>query len=233
MVAVTDRAAGAALNDGERPIRPRRRRAPRPSSPLWQGRAMLAAGFILGAVTLLLSIALLICIAAPGSAPAALLARVLPIPDVPAAAYVRNLDLASKAPPPQRRLFLKAAERAVWEELRVAPMKSDAWLQLAYVRLVLRGGYGPDVAAAYQDSYFVAPLDPAVARWRIRFGLEAWPQLSPDLQKAVRTELQAMWSLGQTAQEQMAQIVQSIRNPAGREAGADILKRLGWKPPSS
>jgi hypothetical protein len=180
-----------------------------------------------------LSVALLICIAAPESAPARLLARILPIPDVPAAAYVRDLNLAAKAPQSERPRLLRAAEAAAWAELRMAPMKSDAWLQLAYARLLEHGGYAPDVAAALQNSYFVAPLDPSVARWRIRFSLEVWPQLSPPLRHAVQTEIAAMWSLGPTAQDQMAQLVQSINNPNGRKAGLETLSGLGWRPPST
>jgi hypothetical protein len=233
MVAMTDEATADPADKTSPPAGRRLRHSLSSSEPSWPGRVLTLSAFVLAGVTLVSAAALLICIAAPGSAPASLLARVLPIPDVPAAAYVRDLDLASRAPAPRRGLLLKAAEGAAWAELRVAPMKPDAWLQLAYVRLLLRGGYGPEVATAYQNAYFVAPLDPSVARWRIRFGLEVWPELSPDLKRAVRTEIGAMWSLGPTAEAQMAELVQSVRNVEGHRAGVEILKALGWTPPVS
>ena len=177
-----------------------------------------------------LCVALLVAVEAPSSGSAHVLASVLPIPDVAASDFGRDLNLAAGAKPLLRPPLYAAAEKDAVAELRSAPMKPDAWLRLAYVRTLLSGGFSDAAAAAYSRSYAVAPIDPSVAVFRIHFGLQSWKRLSPPLQKNVASELESLWAAAPEGHEKLAAAVASVADPEGRAAGEAILTNIGWTP---
>ena len=192
------------------------------------GRLLTAWTLVL--VSAALCVALLISLEAPSSGSAHVLAAVLPVPDVAASDYGRDLNLAAGAKPALRSPLYAAAEKDAVAELKTAPMKPDAWLRLAYVRTLISGGFSTDAAAAFARSYAVSPIDPSVAVFRIHFGLQSWRRLTPPLQTAVVSELEALWTASPDGRDKLTASVTSVGDPDGRAAGEAVLTNIGWTP---
>jgi hypothetical protein len=122
-----------------------------------------------------------------------------------------------------------AAEADAVREVRTAPMKPDAWLRLAYVRALASGRVSTGAAFALERSYAIAPIDPALAAWRIHFALEGWAVLSPSLKARAQAELRAIWTANPKERVILAQAVQSVPAPDGRAAGEAVMTSQGWR----
>jgi hypothetical protein len=121
------------------------------------------------------------------------------------------------------------AEAAVWRELHLSPMASDAWERLAYIQTLK----GPHLNALGQEalrkSFIVAPLDPVNCGLRDVLALNAWPDLSPALRKQVVSEILVTWKPPTVAhQEVINEWRNQVRNPSGQFA---LLLALGAPQP--
>lgn len=120
----------------------------------------------------------------------------------------RRADQALAATPPDLRLAESSARRAI----ALAPYDSTARLKLAYLD-VLDGELGRDGLEALETTYKLLPLDQYVATWRVKFALEHWEQLSPELRAAVEAEV---FAFAQTARRgQMFAALSEVRSPVG------------------
>lgn len=186
--------------------------------------SLLAALLSLGG--LVLSGSLMVCLVAPGSPAASVLGPLFSDPDVPAAAYQRNMREAAVEEGAARAQRLKAAQTDALTEITAEPLKADAWLRLAYVRAVEGGVLTGAAAQALRGSYRAAPWDPAIAPSRIRVALEGWRDLPPDLRSAALGEMQIVWADEPSQRETLGAVVGRLRSPEGHAAGEAILARL-------
>ncbi len=112
-----------------------------------------------------------------------------------------------------------AAERASRAALRLAPYDNGALVRLVYIDQTRTGTFGPSGLQALDLSYRRVPLDRVLGFWRIRFGLEHWDQLTPDLRRAVRNEMMAFAS-EPGHRWPLRAVLEDIRNPTGRLVAA-------------
>lgn len=121
-----------------------------------------------------------------------------------------------------------ARSRAVAEAklaLALSPYSNSARLRIAYVDTISRGSLGPVGLGHLARSYDLLPYDHTVAAWRVRFALEHWDVLTPDLRAAVHTEAMAFARAG-SQDANVRAVLPSIRNPSGRLAAALWLREL-------
>jgi hypothetical protein len=124
---------------------------------------------------------------------------------------------------------LDMAEAETRIALRLSPKRTDAWLTLAYID-DQRGG---DLTPVFEDlerTYSLAPLDPDVMSWRVRFALEHWPKLPDDLKAKVDREILAGW-MREGARKELRQMAMDIRDPAGRQVLQDKIVAFDRNPP--
>ena len=96
----------------------------------------------------------------------------------------------SQSDPHRYEVAQRLSERA----LARYPYDTSALLRLAFISRARSDRLGPDGVAALRRSYAALPFDHYVAFWRIRFALENWAELPPDLKEAVRREEAAVES---------------------------------------
>jgi hypothetical protein len=120
---------------------------------------------------------------------------------------------------------LDAASRAIGRALTLSPYSNAARLRLAYVDTVRHGRLGPAGVAQLARSYDLTPYDYSIAAWRIRFGLEHWRDLTPELRTSVHAEAMAFAS-GQSSEVDVKAVLRTIRDPAGRLAAELWLQEL-------
>jgi O-antigen ligase len=87
---------------------------------------------------------------------------------------------------------LDRAETLSRKAIALSPYDTSAMLRLAYIDTLRHGRLTAEGAEQFALSYERAPLDQAVASWRIKFALESWSQLTPQTQAAVRREFEAL-----------------------------------------
>jgi hypothetical protein len=131
-------------------------------------------------------------------------------------------DLLVKSSAPKA---LDAAGAQAERALELSPYDNSARLRLTYIDTVRRGALGGRGLARLAESYDLVALDYTVAAWRVRFGLEHWRELTPELRKAVEAEALAFSRAG-SQDVAMASVLQSIRNPEGRLAAALWVQAL-------
>jgi hypothetical protein len=102
--------------------------------------------------------------------------------------------------------------------VRRYPYDISAWMRIAFVQSKA-GPMGPEAKAAIQKSYDLVAYDPDLAYWRVGFCLEHWSELTPEIRKAVSSEVH---TVGADAghRGKLIQVMRSVRDPAGRLAGA-------------
>ena len=116
-----------------------------------------------------------------------------------AAGYDRQAEAALRSKRPERNRTAIAASEAA---LRSAPYDTTALLRIAQIDRQSDGRLDATGLSAVAESYRRSPFDRSVALWRIRFCLESWDRLSPDVKRSVHDEVFAvatepghMWSL--------------------------------------
>lgn len=120
----------------------------------------------------------------------------------------RRADLALAATPPDLALGAPAAARAS----ALAPYDSSARLRLAYID-ALDGELGPEGMKALELSYELLPFDHYVAAWRVRFALDHWAGLTPELRARVESEA---FAFARTSRRpEMISALSSVRSPVG------------------
>ncbi len=120
----------------------------------------------------------------------------------------RKADLALGATPPDLAAGAPAAARAS----ALAPYDSSARLRLAYID-ALDGDLGPEGMKALELSYELLPFDHYVAAWRVRFALDHWGQLTPELR--ARVESEAFAFARTSRRNEMIAALSSVRSPIG------------------
>jgi hypothetical protein len=88
---------------------------------------------------------------------------------------------------------LAAAEKATWQELRLSPMATDAWLRLAYIQTFKSPKLNATAIDALDKSFIVAPLDPVYCGNRDVFALNHWLDLPNPLRQKVLEEIKVTW----------------------------------------
>jgi hypothetical protein len=127
---------------------------------------------------------------------------------------------ASKAP-----ASLDAASTEVGRALALSPYSNPARLRLAYIDTVRHRGLGPAGVAELTRSYDLIPYDTTIAAWRIRFALEHWRALTPELRALVHAEAVA-FANAHSSDVDVTTVLRTIRDPAGRLAAELWLQEL-------
>ncbi|MFN3523125.1 MAG: hypothetical protein ACK4YQ_12825 [Phenylobacterium sp.] len=115
---------------------------------------------------------------------------------------------------------LDEAEREARMTLAQSPAQASAWVRLAYVETWRHRRVTPEALRNISRSYKVSPLGPDVSRARVKFALEAWPELPRALQDQALVELETMrWR----KPEEAGRLVQGIVDLQGRLVGGMAL----------
>lgn len=192
---------------------PRRRGARPPRAPAARGWRLAAAALV----------------GLPALAGSAWLAAVLIDPQGPLGAASPLAEahdaraqqrLGKPAPEPAD---LKAADSESLTALAQSPADDSAWLALAYAETVRRGDPGGVALGWLQRSYDVAPFGPDTSLWRIRFALDHWQAMTPDLRREVLDEVNATW---RPRRRELVAMVNAVRDPAGRLALALMIVHM-------
>jgi hypothetical protein len=120
---------------------------------------------------------------------------------------------------------LDAASREIGRALALSPYSNPARLRLAYIDTVRHGRLGPAGLAELARSYDLIPYDNTVAAWRIRFALEHWRALTPELRASVHSEAMA-FAMAYSADVDAGAVLPTIHDPAGRLAAELWLQEL-------
>ncbi len=118
---------------------------------------------------------------------------------------------AAGATPPD----LEEAERQTRATLNERPLDAVAWARLAWI--ADQRGDAAGSLDALDRSYIAAPYGPEVTAWRLRFALERWSALTPDLRRQARSELLVARA---TRPRLIRDLEASVADPAGRMAMA-------------
>lgn len=110
---------------------------------------------------------------------------------------------------------LEQARQETWAALNQSPVDDAAWLRLAYLDRLQHPALTATGLKGLERSYDVAPFGPEVSAWRVRFALENWPALTPDLRRQVLREVELQWP---THRGRYAAMVRQTSDPAGRLA---------------
>jgi hypothetical protein len=126
----------------------------------------------------------------------------------------------SKAP-----ASLDAASVEIGRALALSPYSNPARLRLAYIDTVRNGHLGAAGVAELARSYDLTPYDYSIAAWRIRFGLEHWRALTPELRASAHAEAMA-FANAHSSDVDVPSVLRTIRDPAGRLAAELWLQEL-------
>ncbi len=90
------------------------------------------------------------------------------------------------------RKDLVSARRETLAELRISPVRANAWLRLAQIDAAGGGRLGPEGIAALQHAYDAAPYDLSPGQARHRFAVQHASELPHDLHAQVEAEAAAL-----------------------------------------
>lgn len=110
---------------------------------------------------------------------------------------------------------LAAAERHVRRALAQSPYNNSARMRLVYILTLRTHSFPPEVQRLLQQSYDLAPYDPAVAEWRTTFALNHWGSLPVATQVAVRSEVLAFREVSPPSTD-MRRALSAVTAPEGR-----------------
>ena len=189
------------------------------AAPMWRGGLLKAAPIATGAWAVG-------CMAAAAlglvSLDGAFAADLRPSPAQIAAGLDRASDLmvaSSTGSGANRTLRLARARALSWAALRQAPCDTGAWLRLAEIDVATTGDLSPAGIAALRNSYRVAPIDPYQAFWRIRFVLEHWSGLPPDVMNDADREVGAV-AASSMHRDRLATTLHDVASQHGRMIAA-------------
>lgn len=131
----------------------------------------------------------------------------------------RTAEAALRSTPPDLDLATRATNRG----LAQAPYDSRMRLRLAYIDS-LDGELGPEGLAALDMSYQLLPFDQYVSTWRVRFALNHWGALTPELR--AKTEAEAFAFAATPRRREMLSALQSVTSPTGVVPAAFWAKRM-------
>lgn len=130
-----------------------------------------------------------------------------------AAGYGRAAERTFEAAKPSAAA-LDASEAASRAAIAQSPYDTNSWARLALIDRLRNGRLTAAGLKALSVSYDLAPLDRFVARWRIRFALENWQDLDPQVRRAAQNEALVFLktpALAGTTRKDLGQ----ISNPTG------------------
>lgn len=110
---------------------------------------------------------------------------------------------------------LADAEASVRRALAQSPYNNVARMRLVYILSLRAQGFPPGAQKLFQQSYDLAPYDPAVAEWRTTFALNHWEALPSSTQAAVRDEVRAFRSVTRPSID-MRRALRAVTTPEGR-----------------
>ena len=120
---------------------------------------------------------------------------------------------------------LADAEASVRRALAQSPYNNVARMRLVYILSLRTRGYPPEAQRLFQQSYDLAPYDPAVAEWRTTFALNHWAALPSSTQSSVRDEVLA-FKAGTPPSIDMQRALRAVTAPEGRLVAALWLLRF-------
>src|SRR3569832_1578401 len=184
------------------------------------GRA--AAAPVAGAAAALTAGAAILCVWAlsdPGGAGA----RQVPLAPAEELSAHRLLER-----PGARPADIAAARASALSALAQGPARATAWLDLAYADTLRSGRLTDTGRDALRRSWVFEPLGPDNSEWRVRFALEHWSELTPELRDNTLAEVRAQWRTNMKAA--MVRALDSVQNPASRLAAALLKAELTRRP---
>lgn len=110
---------------------------------------------------------------------------------------------------------LAAAEANVRRALSQSPYNNVARMRLVYILCLRTRSFPPEAQRLFEESYDLAPYDPAVSEWRTTFALNHWDALPSSTQSAVRDEVYAFRSAGRPSID-MRRALRAVSAPEGR-----------------
>lgn len=120
---------------------------------------------------------------------------------------------------------LAQARTEIQRTLALSPYDNSARLRLVYVDSLRGGESTREGISKLAESYELVSYDYTVAAWRVKFALEHWESLPPDLRKSVFEEAMAYGRVG-SQDANVLNALRSINNPQGRLAAALWLHAL-------
>lgn len=126
---------------------------------------------------------------------------------------------------PRGAVDLDGAAAEANRALRLSPYDNSARLRLAYIDALRHGSLRAEGVTHIKQSYDLMPYDHTVAAWRIRFCLENWASLTPQVRASVHDEAMAFARV-YSHDVNVRDILRSIRSPNGRLAAALWLYSL-------
>lgn len=138
-------------------------------------------------------------------------------------------------PPIQRALLAKEdeafkyyrnARSSARRQLDYSPFDTAAWLRIVLLEVQVGGGrLTPSAEDALRQSYRRAPVDAAVAEWRIPLTFEFWGQVSPDVRKAAVDEVTVLFHAPQN-RTRLRAFTRQIRSSEGGFAYWMLIQSL-------
>lgn len=124
---------------------------------------------------------------------------------------------------------LADAEASVRLALAQSPYNNVARMRLVYILSLRARGFPPEAQRLLQQSYDLAPYDPAVAEWRTTFALNHWAALPSSTQSAVRDEVSAFKVVTRPSID-MRRALRGVSAPEGRLVATLWLLRFYGSP---
>lgn len=124
---------------------------------------------------------------------------------------------------------LADAEASVRRALAQSPYNNVARMRLVYILSLRAHSFPPEAQRLFEQSYDLAPYDPAVAEWRTTFALDHWAALPSLTQLAARDEVLAFKSAGRPSID-MRRALRAVRAPEGRLVATLWLLRFYGSP---
>jgi hypothetical protein len=91
----------------------------------------------------------------------------------------------------------RVARQAAMKQLEISPFDTSAWLRIVLLEAKLGGGMTPSAQDALLMSYKRAPVDGAVAEWRIPLAFSYWSDVGPQVREAAIAEVRVLFGAPQ------------------------------------
>ena len=126
-------------------------------------------------------------------------------------------------------IALDTAEPSVRRALAQSPYNNVARMRLVYILSLRARTFPPEAQRLFEQSYDLAPYDPAVAEWRTTFALDHWDALPSSTQLAVREEVSAFKAVSVPSID-MRRALRAVSAPEGRLVATLWLLRFYGAP---
>jgi hypothetical protein len=117
-----------------------------------------------------------------------------------------------------------AGEAAAHRALQQGPTRAASWLDIAYADVQRHGSLTNVGRQALQRSYTFEPLGPDVTKWRVRFTLNHWDELTASGHSDVLNEIRTRWRF--VPRSTWEEVFAGVTNPAGKLAARLLIDTL-------